>query len=136
MNWILFGCEKEKLLVHGQQSIWPCMKASISNNLKSIKHIGFRFHISLHTYNSWIPYEIWYHRVKIGEVSAPPQQMFKDRKQSQITTKMAIFWHMNRLQNSLKAVKIWIYFALSNEFKWGKTKTRHEITQKIVYGRI
>ena len=97
-----------------------------------IKHIGFRFHISVHTCNSWIPCEIRYQILKIGEVFAPPQQKFNDRKQSQITTKIVIFWHMRRLQYSLKAVKIWIHFIQSSEFKWRKTKTWHKISLKIV----
>ena len=44
-----------RLIIQGPTwpiEIRPNMKASISNNLKSIKHIGFRFHISLHTCNS------------------------------------------------------------------------------------
>ena len=125
-----------RLIIQGPTwpiEIRPNMKASISNNLKSIKHIGFRFHISLHTCNSWIPCEIRYQILKIGEVFAPPQQKFNDRKQSQITTKIVIFWHMRRLQYSLKAVKIWIHFIQSSEFKWRKTKTWHKISLKIVY---
>ena len=114
-----------KAQLHDIKTLRPNMKASISNNFKSIKHIGFRSHTSFHTCNSWIPCEIRYQILKIGEVFAPPQQKFNDRKQSQITTKIVIFWHMRRLQYSLKAVKIWIHFIQSSEFKWRKTKKWH-----------